>query len=169
MKVTQEELLLSREKRSQKQVELIDNYSMTLISYTLNIPGAIKTNELLQRVHKKGLDVLHEVLESNNISIIFEEVLKYKTGYEAYLLVNHSAIEIKKIISIIENEHALGRIFDIDVFGEKGKQISRELIGSHKRKCIICDEKTALCRRTNRHTIDEVIKEYNQIILKYFG
>lgn len=164
IEVTPEELLLSREKRSQKQMDLIDQYGMTLISFTLNIPGAVKSSERLSKVQKKGMDVLHEVCESNHIPIIFEEYLNFKTGDETYLLVNHGAIDMKKKTSKIENEHALGRIFDIDIFDAQGKPISRDCIGESKRKCIICDQETIFCRRTNRHTSEEVLEKYNQII-----
>jgi holo-ACP synthase len=164
IEVTPEELLLSREKRSQKQMDLIDKYGMTVISFTLNIPGAVKSSEQLTKVQKKGMDLLHEVCESNHISIVFEEYIHSKTGDEAYLVVNHSAIDMKKKTSKIEDEHALGRIFDIDIFDAQGKPISRDCIGESKRKCIICDKDTLFCRRTNRHTSDEVLEKYNQII-----
>ena len=168
IEITPEELLLSREKRSQKQMELIEQYGMTLISFTLNIPGAVKSSELLSKVQKKGMDLLHGVCESNHIPIVFEEYFYSKTGDEAYLVVNHCAIDMKKNTSKIENEHALGRIFDIDVFDAQGLQISRDCIGESKRKCIICEKDTLFCRRTKRHSSEEVLEKYNQIILKYF-
>ena len=39
-----DEILLSREKRVAIQNEMIKKYSLPIISFTMNIPGPIKTN-----------------------------------------------------------------------------------------------------------------------------
>ena len=58
----------------------------------------------------------------------------------------------------LENNHELGRIFDVDVFDKNHNQISRSMLNLAPRKCLIC-EKAASCIRTRAHTYEELIKK----------
>lgn len=163
-----EEILRSRENRGLKQEALIDQYESTLISFTLNTPGKVKSGELLSRVHAEGMKRIMERLESENIPIIYHEIKKYKTGDEAYLVIDCDAKSLKSITVKMENTHPLGRLFDIDVFDASGQQIKRHVIGVEKRTCVICGGITEVCRHENSHSIDEVIEKYKQIINEFF-
>ena len=52
-----EEILLAREKRAEIQKQLIKKYNSAIISFTMNIPGAIKTNILIRKVFDYGKEI----------------------------------------------------------------------------------------------------------------
>lgn len=83
-RITVEELLKSRENRGLKQEKLICQYKTSMISFTLNIPGEIKSNDRLNRAHEEGMKILIDELMANNIPIIYHEKFILKTGDEAY-------------------------------------------------------------------------------------
>ena len=163
-----EEILRSRENRGHKQEVLINQYKSSLISFTLNTPGVVKSSELLNRVHLEGMKMIIDGLKSENIPIIYYETIHLKTGTEAYIIIDCDANRIKSITVKIENTHPLGRVFDIDIFDASGQQIKREVIGDKKRTCVICGGNTEICRHKNSHPIHEVIEKYKQIMNDYF-
>ena len=52
--ITMNEMLEARELRAVKQRELLEHYGMTLISFTLNIAGPVKTSALIEKTFNEG-------------------------------------------------------------------------------------------------------------------
>jgi holo-ACP synthase len=88
-------------------------------------------------------------------------------GLVAFIVVGAEANRMKKLAMAIETDHPLGRMFDIDVFDEMGNQLSRENFGAEKRTCLICGGQTALCRRSGRHSVQEVLSNLEQIATNF--
>ena len=65
-----DEVLLSREKRVAIQNEMIKKYNLPLISFTMNIPGPIKTNNEIKAAFDIGKNLILEKLKENNIEIL---------------------------------------------------------------------------------------------------
>ncbi len=110
------EILESRELRAKKQIELLTRYPYTLISFTLNTPGPIKSSGLYTNIHKAGIQHLMKVLQDMDVNIVHMETIEKNTGREGFISVDLDPYQAKKIAAEIEDTHDLGRIFDIDVF-----------------------------------------------------
>lgn len=151
------EILKSREDRAKKQKELIKKYKMSLISFTLNIPGQEKDNSLYRKIHKKGLEEILKEANKRNLGIIHKEEIDKSTGREAYLLMDLDSTELKRVTIGIEEKHPLGRIFDIDVFDSVGHQITRRKVGAEPRKCLLCNKEVRICMREKNHTYEDLI------------
>lgn len=159
-----EEILNAREKRVEMQRKLIDIYRNTLISFTLNIPGAEKLNSTFTEVHEKGIKLLEEELEKKNIKVLHKIVRISADGNEAFLVVDAGSWYIKGITTSVEKSYRLGRLFDIDVFDENGEQVSRSGIGLPARRCLLCSNSAKACARSRKHSIEELMSRIYQII-----
>lgn len=164
-----ERILQSREERRDKQEKLLKSYPFTLISFTLNTPGLEKRNELYLNIHREGLKAIIDNLYSKNIEIKHEEKHDKITGPESFIIVDYDTIMMKKMMIKLEEEHFLGRIFDIDVFDANHYQISRRDLLYDPRKCLVCEEAAYLCMRKRRHSYKELVGEINRIGKEYFG
>lgn len=163
-----EEILKSREDRAQKQRELLDKYSSSLISFTLNTPGSVKSSELYRRIHAEGMDSLIKLLKEHDARILYQEANNKSTGSEGYILVDMDALELKGLMISLESTHPLGRIFDIDIFDKNQKQISRSDISEEPRKCLICNKDARICMREKNHSYEELITRIEEVSRKYF-
>lgn len=150
------ELLDSRENRRLRQEDLSRKYKATIVSFTLNTPGIEKDNVEYRDIHELGYKRILEQLEKRGIFILYKDIKHKKTGSDAYIVVDYDSIEVKNIMVNIEENHRLGRIFDIDVFDNHLNQISRKKIGKDKRKCILCDKDAKTCIRQGNHNIDDI-------------
>ena len=64
-----DEILNCREKRVAIQNEMIKKYNKPVISFTMNIPGPIKTNNEIKKAFDIGKNLILENLKKNNIEI----------------------------------------------------------------------------------------------------
>lgn len=159
MEVTLKDLLDSREQRVWHQQELLEKYGGALISVTLNIPGPIKDREEYRKVMDWGMEQLLKELEN----VAFSEVKYLKTGAEGYISVqNMDAIELKKIAIKHENLEPKSRLLDIDVMTQNGG-ISRSALGVAPRKCLLCEENAKACARSQKHSIEELLKRVDSL------
>lgn len=157
-----DDILKCREERVLKQNEFIKKYNYPVISFCMNIPGPIKTNKNILRAFEEGLKNVFEVLKKNNIEIFEKFEIHNFTGDEIILSAKENAEKIKDLMIKIEEEHKLGRIFDIDVIDINGEKISRKKF----RKCFICDKQAQECARSRQHSVEEMFKKIQELIEK---
>lgn len=162
------EILDAREARANRQNELLKKYPYTLISFTLNTPGAIKNSNLYSKIHKEGMDYLLATLLEMNITIVHIETIDKSTGKEGFISLDIDAVKMKKMTVNIENTHYLGRLFDFDVFDANYNQINRSNLKLEARKCLICDEDALNCIRLKSHSYGELISKAEEIGVSYF-
>jgi holo-ACP synthase len=163
------DILLARELRAQKQRALIEKYKASLISFTLNIPGPCKDRQLYRKIHQEGMGCIIESLCKADHPIVYKSVEYKHTGVEGYICTQGTSGEaIKKITVMIEETHDLGRLFDMDVMDGKFYPISRKSLGFSERKCLICSDNPLICRKKQKHTLEDLIKEIEKIAQKYF-
>ena len=62
-----EEVLMCRERRVDIQNEMIKKYNMPIISFTMNIPGPIKTNQQIKKAFDIGKTLILEKLKEKFI------------------------------------------------------------------------------------------------------
>lgn len=161
------EILNARENRANTQKELIDRFKTTLVSFTLNIPGAEKNSPIFTRVHKEGIYLLEEELRKQNIKILYKVTRNSAAGAEAFIIVDADSLSIKKVTVSIEELNETGRLFDFDVFNTRMEQISRSQIGLNERKCLVCNDSAKVCGRSRKHSTEELLVKIDQLIDKY--
>ena len=157
-----DEILNCREKRVVIQNEMIKKYNMPLISFTMNIPGPIKTNNEIKKAFDIGKNLILEKLKENNIEILEIQELNENTGNELFISTNLLAEKIKNITVVIEESSELGRLFDIDVIDVNFEKLSRKSF----RKCLICEEQAQECGRSRKHSVEELQNKVEEILSK---
>lgn len=168
IQVTLEDVLSARERRAEKQRQILSKYPVPLISFMVNIPGAYKDTPLSRMVFEEGLAVILKESSRKRLVPIYQEANYYFTGPEAYLAVDWGAIDLKRATVAIEDFHPLGRLFDIDVIAGNQDVLSRVQIGKTRRKCLICNEDAAACGRSGRHSVEELLRKVRAIAEEYF-
>lgn len=163
-----QDILHARDIRALYQQYLLNKYGNTIISYKLNIPGAVKYNPLIKDIFDEGLKTLKQKLEESRISITHEKTIYKNSGPEYFAVFNVSEHLIKKLTTFIEETHALGRLFDFDVLDTLGKQVSRTEIGFEPRKCLLCSNNAFECGRSRKHEISAVTEKIEKMAVDYF-
>lgn len=166
MTCTLQEILKRREERQDKRRILLERYRGSLISFHLNIPGNIKDKLLYKVTLIDGFNSLVECLKKQDLVILFEAIEFHKTGPEAVCMVHHDPVILKKILVEFEEQHELGRLFDLDVYTPNGV-IDRQSLGLKERRCYVCDEPAKVCARSKRHDIKKVIRHIEDMIERY--
>ncbi|HUM83918.1 MAG TPA: triphosphoribosyl-dephospho-CoA synthase CitG [Lachnospiraceae bacterium] len=163
------EMLKAREKRAGRQAELIQQYHVPLVSFGLNIAGPVKVFELARWSFSEGCEQIEIRLKAYGLRILYREESRKKTGCEAYFCVDGSAEEIKKILTDLEEEHTLGRLFDIDVLGTDGRKVSRTELGYPERTCLLCGRPAFECSRSRKHSVAELFERVCTVMWDFFS
>lgn len=164
-----EEILNARDIRQRTQFDYANLYHLPLVVFTLNIVGPIKVFPLVIKTFYEGLRLIKESLSFHEITIITENVVTSKCGYEAYLVVEENPHTLKSYLSELEDSSYLGRLFDIDVLDVNCKKVSRFDVNQDSRKCLICNNNAFECSRSRKHGVDEILEKEIEIMLNYFN
>lgn len=157
--VEMDEILLSRERRILIQKQLIAKYNLPVISFTMNIPGPIKTNNLIRDIFVYGKKRLLKELKENRIEILEIKEVNENTGNELFVVAKIDAEKLKEITVNIEEVEEIGRLFDMDVIDINYEKISR----NKYRKCFICNKQAQECGRNRNHSIEELQNKIKEI------
>ncbi len=154
---TLEHILANKERRAQKQKELLAHApSHFLVSLSINTPSSIKLS------HESV--VVYEIAHENILMLLRTKGFTCKdfsqhiapTGAETLFTCKGDAKAFKALTCKLEEEHPLGRLMDIDVLDEMGVLLSRSLFGFTKRRCLVCDEEAFVCARAQKHSYNEL-------------
>ena len=156
-------MLAAREERATRQAAWLEKYAVPLLSFTLNIPGPVKTSPDLRRAFEAGLAALEDALGAAGLSPTARTEIHAPTGDEGLLAIDSDAETIKEIATRIEEEHPLGRLFDMDVLSADGTKLSRSV----PRRCLLCTEQAQNCARSRRHSIAELTAEIERLLATY--
>lgn len=156
-----EQILQRREERRQEQAALLA-LSPCVVSFTLNIPGNRKAFPLADACFEEGLtQILSSLSPVQPESRIDHAGV---TGREALLAIHADAAEVKRKMVRLEEEHPLGRVWDIDVLGKDGRSLSRRSLGRPARPCLICGGDAKACARSRAHAFrDAFAATYRQM------
>ena len=176
--VTVEEMMAFRDRRAEIQREILAEQHLPVISFSMNIPGEIKTDERIRRAFDEGLKTLRNYLEGRGsaiveetgadviaevgegYAIIEEREVHENAGDQWLAAVNAPAKALKEMATSIEETHPYGRLFDMDVLDENGNKLSRGV----PRRCLICNEEAAVCARSRRHDLSQLKEAVNRIL-----
>lgn len=163
--VTLQQILDNREARVDFQRILLRGYGCALISFTVNMPGAIKRCAPALAVHRAGVAALRQRLAGY---VLYYKTLDYPTGYEAYFAVDLPPEELKSITVQIEETHPMGRLMDLDVLRPDGTAVSRGELGLPRRNCLLCGGDAKVCARSQAHALEDLQKEIARITGEVF-
>ena len=160
------EILQARESRVAIQREIISEYNLPLISITLNIPGSKKDSLKIRKIYRECIRVVKiKLLKQRESTIVYERERLSAEGPEFFVVVDGFAAKtLKKMFIQVENEHPLGRLFDIDVISKDFSLVSRKDVNVPLRKCIICEDAAINCISMRKHKRDEIIKTVDNLI-----
>lgn len=162
--VTLEDMLLCREARQYRQRALLERHGKPLLSFTMNVPGPVKTYAELRRAFDEGLSAIRSTLGELGIPVLEKIEVHEKTGDEALLCFDGDAGTVKARVTAIEESHPLGRLFDMDVLDETGRKLSRP----GYRSCLLCGEQAQVCARSRRHTVAEMQAKIDGMLEAHF-
>ena len=159
--ITLSQMLIRREKRANEQKLFREKYNSPLVSFSMNIPGPVKTNKLIRRAFDIG-----EILLLESLAKIHAEILDFletheDTGDELLLAVKSDSPEALKDLAVkIEESSQIARLFDIDIIDSQGNKLSRKTF----RKCLICDKQAQECARSRTHSVTEMQNAIEELL-----
>ncbi|MCM0758364.1 MULTISPECIES: citrate lyase holo-[acyl-carrier protein] synthase [Sporomusa] len=154
--ITLEDVLAAKERLASLQAELRCSYQLPVVSFTANIPGSVKDSPVVRQLLQTAVNRFRTIAGSSSIDIVEERFMYWPTGPAAVLVADGSPDELKRSCIAIEEAGFHARLFDIDVFSADGRQISRSTLGQRERTCFLCGEPAVMCRRSNKHTLEEI-------------
>lgn len=163
--VTLEEMLDARERRALRQRQLLTQYSIPMICFTMNVAGPVKNSSLIRKGFELGKRCLKEQFDSLKISYVYSEEIHEPTGNEACFLIDADPLFIKEITCSLEDASPLGRLFDLDVLKPGGEKTDRTELGLAPRRCLICGGPAKACARSRAHTVEELQAKTTEILI----
>ncbi|WP_380178769.1 citrate lyase holo-[acyl-carrier protein] synthase [Kalamiella sp. sgz302252] len=167
--VTLEALLAAKERRAGRQADWLARYRQPVISLTLVTPGAVKDSARYRNTMGVALRACDQLLWQNCWKVLERQVLWLPTGAEALWCVAHPAAEIKAQCMRLEQNHPLGRLWDLDVICPHQGPIGRQSLGGGRRACLLCHRPAHACARSRRHPVAQVVASVEKIIDAWFA
>ena len=161
MDISLQDILAAREARVQRQQQLLQQYCLPIVCFTMNIPGPQKNSPLIRRGFDEGISMLEKGLAN----IVFRDVFYAATGCEGYFVVDADASAIKAICTEIEESCPLGRLFDMDVLDAAGKKLERPI----QRGCMVCGKAGRYCAASRAHSVALLQQTTQQILNAHFA
>lgn len=167
--VSLEQVLASREQRARRQQAWLFQSDHTVVSVTLVWPGEVKDTALARRVMAVANQALGDLFHTHQWKVCRHQVLHPVTGPEGLWSVAAPAWMIKHVTAHLEDNHPLGRLWDIYVFCPKKGQLKRNAIQQPMRRCFICHEPAHVCSRSRRHSQAELTRVIEELTDDYFA
>ncbi len=165
--ITLEDVLAAKDQRAKLQAELRDRHGATVVSVTINMPGAVKYSADTLNLLYYAVNELRQRIRDLRFLLCEERILHLSTGPVALLAVAGDAAKIKEIGMAIEQTTKFGRLLDVDVFDSAGRQINRAGFGSTARPCFVCAGSAVECMRERRHDPVEILAAVKNLLLEY--
>lgn len=154
------QMLEARDRRVARQRELLEQYGLPLVSFTMNIAGPVKNSPSIRRGFRLGRVLLLGQLERIKAPVLFSEEVDYDTGCEGFYVVDLDPAALKAITCDIEEHADLGRLFDLDVLPPDGAKLER----TSPRRCLICGRPARACARSRTHTVSELQAKTHELL-----
>ena len=164
MEVTLLEMLEAREKRALRQQTLLSEYGRTLLCFTMNIAGPVKNSPTIRQGFALGLKLLEDQFRVAGIRVLHREQCTGNTGNEAVFVLDSAPLEVKAVTTQIEDQTAVGRLFDMDVLCPDGRKVDRQELGLPGRRCLICGGLAQACARSRTHPVAELQEKTQQLL-----
>ena len=163
VEVSLDQVLNNKELRLKRQQEWLNRHFSPLVSFSINMPGAVKHNDAAVHIFTQGIQHIIQHCLKNDWQIVAEQSFNGITGPEAIFAISCSALELKLAMVAIEEQHRFGRLMDLDVIDVDGTSLSRQDHLIPRRKCLLCDEDAVVCARSRRHDLSLLLQKINEI------
>lgn len=158
------EVLEFREKKAFLQSDALrDHPGAWLLCLSMNIPGPEKASPSIVRAFRAGLDAIEKAVSDTGSDVFHKITLEENAGQFGLYAVSGTA-GLKSLAITVEEEHPLGRLFDVDVISDTGHAVSRTEIGLPPRRCLVCMGDAKACGRSRTHSVRELQNKVYQII-----
>ena len=158
--VERSQMLEARERRAQRQRELLDRYGLPLVSFTMNIAGPVKNSPSIRQGFQLGRTLLMGQLARVKAPVIFREEIEPATGCEGLYVVDFPAAALKSITVELEEHTDLGRLFDLDVLTPVGEKLERPV----PRRCLVCGKPVSECARSRSHSVSALQEKTHNLL-----
>ena len=154
--VSVEDMMRARDERVQVQNEMLAAAASfpaptALLSFGMNIPGAVKQTPLIRSGFLFGKERLTELLHREDYALLMTHELRRVSGDTWLCLVGAPPEAVKRLAVALEDSEPLARLFDIDVLNCEGQKLSREDFSLPPRRCLLCEETAVVCARSRAH------------------
>lgn len=151
------EMLEARDRRVARQQALFARHGLPLLSVTLVTPGPVKVTESSRFVMKTAASELLRLFHRTGWPVEAYLPVREPTGFEALYAVDTEARVLKWAVATLEDDHPLGRLWDLDVLCPQLGGLSRAALGLVPRRCLVCGEPAHACARSRRHPLDTLL------------
>ncbi len=134
------------------------------MSISLVMPGPVKDSPEARLLMDGALGALEVLLDRRKWPLLSRELRLDPTGPEALLVVDADALELKRATVGLEDTHALGRLWDLDVIDPEQGSLSRRLLDLPPRLCLLCGEAAHACARSRAHPLPELLEAIRERI-----
>lgn len=149
-------MLERRDARAATQHSLLKRFNRPLAQLTLVNPGAVKDTAQSRFVFDLGLGAMQEALSNAGHGVLSYEGSYFVTGPEMLMVVDTNATALKRTLMAIEDQHPLGRLWDVDVIDISGVSLSRQHFGLPARRCLVCEHPAHDCARSRLHALTDL-------------
>ena len=171
--VSVEDMMRARDERVQVQNEMLAAAASfpaptALLSFGMNIPGAVKQTPLIRSGFLFGKERLSELLQREGHAILLPRELRRVSGDTWLCLVGAPPEAVKRLAVSLEDSEALARLFDIDVLDREGRKLSREDFPLPPRRCLLCEEAAIVCARSRAHRVEALFSRCETLLREAF-
>lgn len=171
--VSVEDMMRARDERVQVQNEMLAAAAAfpaptALLSFGMNIPGAVKQTPLIRSGFLFGKERLTELLQREGHAILLPRELRRVSGDTWLCLVGAPPEAVKRLAVSLEDSEALARLFDIDVLDSEGRKLSREDFSLPPRRCLLCEEAAVVCARSRAHSVEALFSRCETLLREAF-
>jgi holo-ACP synthase len=165
--VSLEQILTARERRAARQSAALARFEQPLVSMTVVMPGPVKDGLLPRRVLEVAAWELNALAASSNWPVLSREVLWPETGPEAIYVIAAEPELLKSAAVELEDQHPLGRLWDLDVIAPGPRLLSRKQLSVPARRCLVCERPAFECGRSRRHPVEELLGAIRRVVSEY--
>lgn len=164
MAIAPEALLTAREDRAARHAAALHRFGKPLLSITVVMPGPVKDGQLARSAMELALLEVDRLVKARHWTVLSREVSVPESGPEAIYALDVAPRVLKASAIELEERHAIGRLWDLDVMAPEGAGVSRRSLGKPPRTCLLCNGPAHECGRSRRHPLPELLKAIRQIV-----
>jgi holo-ACP synthase len=157
-------VLAAREQRVARRLDVFLTRRRSVVSLTIVMPGPIKDCAAARGLRDAALETLSGLFAARGWVAEIVHVENGPAGPEALVSVDVDARNLKRAMIALEDDHPLGRLWDLDVVDRIIGGISRRNLGQRPRRCLICGEPAHACARSRSHATPDLLAAMKALI-----
>ncbi|WP_319531259.1 citrate lyase holo-[acyl-carrier protein] synthase [uncultured Cohaesibacter sp.] len=165
--VTLPEILKAREDRVARRSKAQSDERLPALTLTIVMPGRVKDCPLSRQLADAARAAIDLVIRDNAWDARLIWSGGDATGPETLYLVDTTPENLKRAMVNLEENHPLGRLWDLDVHSEKGEGLSRKQFGLPRRRCLVCGQEAHACARSRAHSLSELLEAMEAMVLRW--